>query len=395
MPAVPTFTAAERRARVGVRHALAPGHRAAGVREACARMVCLHATDPVTVYLSAWARVDGLDRDDVDRALYADRTLVKHMAMRRTLWVVDRDLIDVVQAAASDRVADRERRRLAGELERAGLVADGAAWLAAAEEATEAALAAAGDALTSTEIRERVPLLDLSLTYAPDRAYGGSIPVGPRVLTVLSASGRIVRGPNRGGWHSSRPAWCRTRDWLGRPLDPPDAAVARAGLVRRWLRAFGPATERDVAWWLGDTLGATRAALRDVAAVEVDLDGPPGVCLPDDLEPTGPVAPWAALLPALDPTTMGWAGRDWYLGPHAPRLVDRNGNAGPTAWWDGRVVGGWRQDDDGTVVVDLLEDTGAEARDALAAEAGRLTAWFAGARPRPRFPPPLWREPRP
>ena len=59
--------------------------------------------------------------------------------------------------------------------------------------------------------------------------------------------------------------------------------------------------------------------------------------------------PWAALLPVLDPTVMGWKERDFYLGPHGPLLFDTNGNAGTTAWWDGRIVGCWAQDPDGVV----------------------------------------------
>ena len=56
-------------------------------------MVCLHATDPATVYLSAWARVDDMTVSDLDDALYVDRSLVKHLAMRRTLFVFPRETL--------------------------------------------------------------------------------------------------------------------------------------------------------------------------------------------------------------------------------------------------------------------------------------------------------------
>ncbi len=106
--------------------------------------------------------------------------------------------------------------------------------------------------------------------------------------------------------------------------------------------------------------------------------------LPGDAGPVPTPEPWAALLPALDPTAMGWTGRDWYLGEHGPLLFDRNGNAGPTVWCDGRVVGGWAQRPDGEVVFRLLADIGAEAADAVAAEAARLTAWLGSVRLAPR-----------
>lgn len=389
-----TFDALERRARLAVRHHLSPAHRAADVLEATDGVVCLHATDPATVYLSAWARVDGLTRDQVDRALYTERTLVKHLGMRRTLFVLRRELLPVVQAAASRRVADQEERRLAKDVERAGLAADGARWLKEAQEAALAALASMGEA-TSTQLRRSHPLLDATIVYAPDKAYGGDMPVAPRVLTTLSAGGRIVRASNQGGWSVSRPAWARTADWLGE--DPPvrPEREARADLVRRWLRSFGPATAEDLKWWLGSTVTAVRQALADVEAVEVDLAGTPGVVLPDDLDPVEPVKPYAALLPSLDPTPMGWFGRDWYLGPHRPQVFDANGNAGATAWWDGRVVGDWHQTGSGEVVAHLLEDAGAEARAALDSEAARLTAWLEGSRVAARFPSHLAKSRRP
>lgn len=100
---------------------------------------------------------------------------------------------------------------------------------------------------------------------------------------------------------------------------------------------------------------------------------------------------YAALLPALDPTTMGWAGRDWNLGPHRAQLFDSTGNAGPTVWWDGHIVGGWNQTESGEVIVELLEDVGTAARAAIAARADQLTRWLGGVRITPRFPSPLWR----
>ncbi|MDP9481776.1 MAG: winged helix DNA-binding domain-containing protein, partial [Chloroflexota bacterium] len=160
------------------------------------------------------------------------------------------------------------------------------------------------------------------------------------------------------------------------------------------LRAFGPGTVADVKWWTGWTLGATRAALAQVGAVEVELDEGVGVVLADDVEPDsrargGRAKPWIALLPALDSTVMGWAGRDWYLGPHRPALFATNGNAGPTVWSDGQVVGGWAQRRDGEVVVRFLQDIGSETRTAIEGEAARVSDWLRPVRITPRFRTPL------
>jgi hypothetical protein len=175
------------------------------------------------------------------------------------------------------------------------------------------------------------------------------------------------------------------QSWLcrdgGEVPEPLKEREGYAELVRRWLTTFGPGTEADLVWWLGSTKTAVRAALADVGAAEVGLDGgATGWVLSDDLDRKPAVEPWAALLPVLDPTVMGWKERSFYLGDLAPQLFDVNGNAGTTAWWDGRVVGCWVQDPDGVVVLNLLEDVGADARAALAAEAERLTVWLDGHR---------------
>lgn len=385
-----TMSVAERRARLARRHRLAPGSRAADVVEAAESMVCLHGTDPATVHLSAWARVEGMEVAEMERALYAERSLVKHLSMRRTLFVFPREVLPAAQAGASERVAGAERRRLVRDVEKAGLHADGDRWLAAAGEAVLAALAGGREA-TSSELRAEIPLLEGSILYGEGKSWGGQVAIGPRLLTTLSAAGQIVRASNDGEWTASRPRWASMASWLGEELATPPPAEGVAALVERWLRAFGPGTEADLKWWLGSTLTAVRGALADVGAVEVDLDGGTGTgyLMPDDLEPTEPVEPWAALLPPLDPTTMGWFERDWYLGPYKEHLFDTSGNAGPTVWWDGRIVGGWRQSEAGAVELQLLEDAGAEGLRAIEHEAGRLTGWFAGTRVLPRFPSPL------
>ena len=379
---------AERRARLARRHRLAPGHRAADVVDAARSVVALHATDPATIYLSARARVADMAVDDLEEALYADRSLVKQLAMRRTLWVVPREDLGAVQAGAGDRVAEAERRRLVRDVEKAGLRRDGSRWLARARREVLAALAGGREA-SASELREEIPLLRGSITYGEGRSWGGQAPVAPRVLTILSAAGEIVRASNDGAWTASRPRWAATERWLGEPLSRPGAGEGVAELVRRWLRGFGPGTESDLRWWLGSTLHTVRGALAEVGAVEVALEGGPGYVLPDDVEPVQDVEPWAALLPALDPATMGWLERDFYLGAHRAQLFDANGNGGATMWWDGRVVGGGTQDEGGEIVLQPLEDAGSDARRALDAEAERLGDWLGGLRVQSRVPSPL------
>jgi len=381
----------ERRARLARNHHLAPGAQAEAVTDAARGLVCLHATDPSTVYMSARARVPGMTIADLDRALYEDRSLVKHLSMRRTLFVFPREAMPYAQAGGSARVAERERKRLIGEVEKAGLFTDGARWL---DEAGDAVLAAldGGDPTSYTALRDALPVLQGSMSYGEGKSWGGQVSIGPRVLTVLSAEGRVVRATNDGSWKVSRNRWATTESWLGAAIEPMAEADGVIWLVEQWLRSFGPGTENDLKWWLGSTLTLVRKALSALDVVEVDLDGVTGYLMADDVEPVASTEPWVSLLPALDPTTMGWKDRDWYLGPHRAPLFDTAGNAGPTLWSDGRIVGGWWQDDTGQVVMHLLEDVGSDVRRALDAEADALNEWLGGERVMLRFPSPISKQ---
>jgi hypothetical protein len=384
---VRSFAVEERRARLAHRHLLA-GAADQNLVDVTHRLVGLHATDPATPYLSLWARVAGFRVADLDAALYEAKTVVKHLAMRRTLWVVKAEDLPAVQAAASDRVAANERKKLIADVVSAGITADGDVWLTAASTAVLAHLAEHGHA-SARELRSALPELAGNYDPAPGKRWGGDTPVSPRVLTVLAVQGHLVRGPNEGTWTTSRPRWVSGSQWLGSSQEPVPHDAARAALVGNWLRTFGPATVNDVKWWFGHTLTWARDALRDLGAVAVDMHGTPGYVLPDDLEPEPKAEPWCALLPGLDVTTMGWQDRDWYLGEHKAQVFDRNGNGGPTAWCDGRIVGGWGQDADGRVVVQPLEKLDAKSSKALSCKAKELTDWLDGVRVNARFPSPM------
>lgn len=380
--------AGERRARLAVRHRLAPAARATDAVTVARDLVALHATDPATVYLSARARLRSPAVEDVSTAMYDDRRLVRILGMRRTMFVLPVESVPVVLAACTRAVAVVERRKTEQFLALAGIEEGTAAWLTELEDATVAALARRGEAL-STELSATEPRLALQLRFAQGTSAAASQSVASRVLPLLAADGRVVRGRPRGSWTSSQYRWSTMEAWLPAGVPRLDADEARVELARAWLRAFGPAPVADLKWWSGWTLGQTRAALATLGPAEVDLDGEPGVALTDDLEPTPVPEPFAALLPGLDPSVMGWQARGWFLGDHKAALFDTNGNAGPTVWWDGRIVGGWGQRKDGEIAVRLLEDVGTEATAAVDAEAARLREWMGPVRVTPRFRTPV------
>jgi len=379
---------AERRARIGVRHHLARESRASTAAAVARGLVAVHATDPSSVFLGIRARSD-LTVADIERELYEERSVIRMLGMRRTMFVVPADLVGVVQAACADAVAIQQRRTYTKLLTEAG-VGDGA-LLARAEKATLRALEARGSA-TGAQLSADEPLLRTTISMNEGKAYAAKQNITTWVLLLLAAQGRIVRGRPRGSWTSTQYHWSPMSSWLPGGVTKMPAEVARAELVRAWLAAYGPGTLADLKWWTGLNVAPIKQALAAVGAVEVDLDGEVGYVLPGDEEPVPPPKPWIAFLPALDSTAMGWQRRDWYLGEHKARLFDRSGNIGPTVWSDGRIVGGWSQRPNGEIVYRLLDDVGKAKAAQVEAEAGRLSEWIGKVRVTPRFRTPLEKE---
>ncbi len=385
-----TVTDDERRARLGRHHRLASP--ASSINETVAAMTALHSSDPIAVYLSAWSRTRRFTVASMERALYDDRSVVRVLGMRRTMFVVPVGLAGAIDSSCTKQLAPPERRRLIGYIEDQDVAADGSAWLDDVCARTLTALRRRGEAAAS-ELSRDVPELTTKLRFGEGKTWGGEMGMSTRVLFLLAAEGLIVRGRPRGSWISSQYRWSPTDRWLGATLETPSLEEASVVLVREYLRAFGPATVTDLRWWTGWTVRQLTAALAATDLDEVQLDGDePGLVLAGDTTRVRRPAPWVALLPGLDPTTMGWKQRSWYLGEHTGELFDRNGNAGPTVWVDGRVVGGWTQRADGEIRVGLLEPVDRGTTDRIDTERARLAQWLGDVRLTPRFRTPLERS---
>src|SRR5712692_6512015 len=358
------FTVEERRARLSRRHHLALANRAVSATEVARDIVGLHSTDPATVFVAAWARMKNAKVAGIEQELYEDRSLVRVLVMRRTAFVLPPEEAAIALAACVRSVGQVQRRQLVQWIEKAGVAKDGAVWLRKLEESTFDAVAARG-AATAVQVSQDVPLLRRELVVAKGTRNEARVNLGSFVLRLLAVDGRLMRGRPRGGWLSTQWSWATTRYWLGHELRP---------------------------WTIEEAQADVRRALTAIAPVEVELEGAKGIALAGDLAPTRRPEPFAALLAGLDPSVMGWAGRDWYLGPHRAAMFDRSGNAGPTIWWDGRIVGGWAQRPNGEIVLRLLEDIGRDGKGGVVKEAERLRAWLGERRVLPRFSTPLVKE---
>ncbi|NUS17610.1 MAG: winged helix DNA-binding domain-containing protein [Streptomyces sp.] len=389
MGRVVRFGVGARRARAGARLV---GGGAGTVGEVVRQLVALHATDPATVYLSVAARLadPAAAAPGLDAALYGEPpALARMLAMRRTMFVVDRGFAPQVYAAAGRRVAVKLRKDLLGFLAEGGGWDE--AWLDEVEAEVVAALGTHPES-SGAELSKLVPRLREQVVVARGKPYEATQNVASRIIRTMAAEGRIERRRPAGSWISGQFRWA-----IAEPLPEVPAEDARTALATAWLGAYGPGTEADLKWWTGWTLGETRKALGAAGAEAVALDdGTTGYVLPGDADPAagtkpGP-GPVAVLLPSLDPLAMGWRERGWFLPEGHEQLFDRSGNIGPTVWWDGEVVGGWAQRGDGEVVWRLLADRGAAAEEAAGRAAAELTGVLGAVRVTPRFRTPLERQ---
>jgi hypothetical protein len=353
-------------------------------------LIALHAADPASVYLSVLARSSVSTLADIAQALYDRRSLVRWMAMRRTLFVFPREDIPLTQAAVSTPLAATLRKRLISTLERNGaeppIAGDTASWLDALASRVEHALCARGEA-TGAELSTDEPRLRTSIpARAPsDRPQN----VTTSLLTWMSTEGRLVRGTATGAWTSRQHRWEPVSRWWPDGLPSVDPDQAREALACRWLTRFGPATVGDLQWWTGWNKTTVRRALGNLHIDEIDLHGGPGIVLRAERASTADATPRdaldealahidsaetpsASLLPALDPTPMGWKHREWMFGIDQQAVFDQAGNIGPTVWWNGEIIGSWAITAAGELRTRVLVDRGSEAIAAVDSAAAKL-----------------------
>jgi hypothetical protein len=377
------ITVDERRARLAYRHRVLPDRRTDDLTQIADDLVALHSSDPVTVYLSIMLRMNHPSVQAVEHALYETRSLIRHHAMRRTLWVATPEVVRLMHAAATGSLVGPERRRTCAMLAGSG-IEDPQAWLDDACERAVVDLRAHGPS-TARALGERVPMLRHPLPVAVGKSYAAVQSAHTRVLLSLGFAGQVLRARPTGTWVNGAYRYAATDTWLQGGLGALTPEPAAAELARRWLLRFGPATSTDLQWWMGWTVKTTKQALVSARAVPVDLDGQPGWLAPDD-EPVTAAQPWVAVLPSLDPTTMGWKQRAWYLPATAADAFDRNGNAGATIWVDGRVVGTWAQTKTGDLPTHYFEKVAAVRRREVDQRLAKLKSMVGETRFSVRFP---------
>ena len=208
-----------------------------------ARAICgAQAQDLAAGRLAFRARNGRLRAVDVDRARTEERSLLRTWVMRRTMHLIATEDEAWLAPLFERAFVDNSRRRLA--------------QLGVDSATQERGLREIRKALDRDGPQTRRVLVEHL------RRKGIALDSSTRLhLFGLAVARRIAcLGPDEG----SQTCLVLAADWLGeRP--PPRREAALAELARRYLRAFGPATEADFAGWAGLGLREIRSALAGIA----------------------------------------------------------------------------------------------------------------------------------
>ena len=336
------------------------------------RLCGLHAQVLSCAELTAWARVEGLKRGAIARALWKDRTLVKTWAMRGTLHLLPARELPLWHAALSQN--PRYLRPMAWK-KYFGITLE---ELDRLSEAIGEALA--GRVLTREELVKEVGKRSGSAAFVAKLALSS----WGTVLKPAAFSGQLCFGPSVG----QRVRFTHPATWADSARRAHDPAAALIEVARRFLGAYGPATEHDLArWWGGGGVAGARrsiAALGD-EAVPVDLEGSKAWMLAADARELGEAAPAksARLLPGFDQYVVGASRHAEKLLPAGlrSRVYRPQGWISPVLLVNGRMEGTWRHELKGSGVSVVIEPFGRMAtwaRRAAEEEAERLAAFFGG-----------------
>jgi hypothetical protein len=282
----------------------------------------IQAQDQVAARLSFRSRSRSLRASDVDRARSEERSLLRTWLMRMTIHLIPTEDAGWMLPLFEPGTETWSRRRL-GQLGMPAAQVGKALRLIAGELARDGPL-------TRSELGERL------------EAAGVRLNPQTRLHVMLTAvtSGLACLGPDRG----ASTALVRREDWLGKPPRF-DRDAALAELARRYLRAFGPASDRDFARWSGLGLREVRGALRSIAdEIEERKVGERELLALRGRLPRLPPEGQLRLLGNFDTYLLGYQDRGFAVSAaHAGDLKAGGGGwIRPVIVRDGVVIGGWR-----------------------------------------------------
>ena len=331
-----------------------------------AQDICgLHATHPMTPYLSLFIRTRKFKREDLDEVLYEKRRLGKVRYARKTVYVIQKERISEVFSATKGML----EQRFGPYLEYLGMTKKDF------EEASMSILEVLeGKGMTVKEIKKE---LEANLNISA-------------IVNLMCDQGLLIRGNPATGWKSSIHTYYPFHEYFpGIDLNEVDEGEAKKSMVKQYVASFGPVTVTDASWWTGFTKTEVKHILKDLkddmTSLEIsDIEGEYVLLAPDKkrLESTSiPEEPLINFMPLLDPYLMGYKERKRYLAPEQyTNVFDRSGNVTSTVLLDGRVVGVWDFDEEQepTVKILLFERAGPNVLREIYSRAKKIGKFISG-----------------
>jgi len=329
-----------------------------------------------TASLALHARVADVTLSDIDRTLKLDKTSLMIWAMRGAPYIVPTREAAIFTTGAQPVGEDSLRTFFGGwatSLSEAGLSLSELV----AQAAETAANVLAGRQLPvddlRNEIAERMPQI-----RGLSRPSGAHADLPEPLFRALGQRGAVCIADSR---RMTDAVLARTDEWLGEPLASLDSEPARAELLRRYLRCYGPSTPQAFAEWTLRSLADVRSVFRTIEAelVQVSADESPAWLLAADTNAlTAPVEPTGArLLPAHDPYLQQRDRERLLPDRELRRKLWRPVGSPGLVLLDGQAAGIWTSQRDGRALKVLVEPfarLSPSARQAISAEADRIAA---------------------
>jgi len=323
----------------------------------------LHSTELKTSYLSLFARKQNFKKKDLEKELYINKNLARIRGMRRTLFIETLDLIPIVYVATFGLIERSFEKYM--EFHKISL-----------EEYQELSQIImgiiSGKELSASEIREEL----------------NSEANIPAIIQVMCNRGLLIRGRPIKDWKDRRNKYARFKDYFPNlELNKLNEKKAIEFLVEKYMKAYGPVTESDIAWWAGLTKTQIKSALKCIESqleqVKIPSIKKEYIMAKEDIisiaDDPFSVKSSLALLPGLDPYPMGYKERERYINAkNYSKIFDRSGNITSTIFLDGIAIGVWDTEEkpEPLVKFHLFHSVESDLLDELYSQAKRLGNFF-------------------
>ena len=282
-----------------------------------AASICgINAQRTPTIYLSCWNRIENFQKEELDKALYETRALVKIWCMRGTVHIIPSDQFLLYTKATYP-------ARL---------------WLPSdiSEDFAKTVLKTLDQPLTKSEIAERIRR-DYAVSAKKLRYMVG------RAVRMLGYQGAIVFGNPRGTeFYVREYEFARSETWLSHSDDSFSQKEARQRLLSGYLRCYGPATVQDFAYWAGFKVAEARKIADESDVENVKIGERIYSINPGDTLGTHPEDEQIVLLPPYDSYVMGYKDKSRIIAKeHRTKVFLPYAEVAATILRNGRIIGTW------------------------------------------------------